>query len=111
MINNIASSNFVDSRLHSAEHSSELDALLETLFTDAEVGEDVVEDFGGGDDATGDGGKGIETLTKIFTQKVAGEILGKTIKNAHDALLGLLEGGVVTGGGDDGIVFSYLGNA
>ena len=84
---------------------------INSLLADAEVGENVVEDLGGGDDATGDGGKGIETLTKIFTQKVAGEILGKTIENAHDALLGLLEGGVVTGGGDDGIVFSYLGNA
>ena len=67
------------------------------LFTDAEVGEDVVENLGGGDDATGDVGKGIETLTEVFAQKVVGDVHLKTIKNPGDALLGLEERGIVTG--------------
>ena len=67
------------------------------LFSDAEVGEDVVENLGGGDDATGDVGKGIETLTEVFAQKVVGDVHLKTIKNPGDALLGLEERGIVTG--------------
>ena len=69
----------------------------QNLFSDAEVGEDVVENLGGGDDATSDVGKGIETLTEVFTQKVVGDVHLKTIKNTGDALLGLKEGGIVTG--------------
>ena len=69
----------------------------QNLFSDAEVGEYVVENLGGGDDATSDVGKGIETLTEVFTQKVVGDVHLKTIKNTGDALLGLKEGGIVTG--------------
>ena len=69
----------------------------QNLFSDAEVGEDVVENLGGGDDATGDVGKGIETLTEVFAQKVVGDVHLKTIKNPGDALLGLEERGIVTG--------------
>ena len=67
------------------------------LFSDAEVGEDVIENLGGGDDATSDVGKGIETLTEVFAQKVVGDVHLKTIKNPGDALLGLEERGIVTG--------------
>ena len=74
------------------------------------MGENVVEYLGGGDDATGDVGKGIETLAEIFTQEVVGDVHLKAIENARDALQGLLERGIVTGGGDDGVVFAYLGN-
>ena len=81
------------------------------LFTDAEVGEDVIENLGGGDDATSDVGKGIETLTEVFAQKVVGDVHLKTIKNPGDALLGLKEGGIVTGWGDDGIVLANLWDA
>ena len=69
----------------------------QNLFSDAEVGEDVVENLGGGDDATSDVGKGIETLTEVFAQKVVGDVHLKTIKNPGDALLGLEERGIVTG--------------
>ena len=55
------------------------------------MGEDVVEDLGGGDDATGDVGKGIKTLAEVFTKKVVGDVHIKTIDNPVDALLGLKE--------------------
>ena len=43
------------------------------------MGEDVVENLGGGDDATGDVRKGNETLTEVFAQKVGGVVHLKTI--------------------------------
>ena len=61
------------------------------------MGEDVVENLGGGNDATSDVGKGIETLTEVFAQKVVGDVHLKAIKNPGDALLGLEERGIVTG--------------
>ena len=43
---------------------------MRALFTDAKVREDVVEHLGGSDYATGNLGKGFETLAEIFAQEV-----------------------------------------
>ena len=43
------------------------------LLSHAEVGEDVVENLSGGDSATGNLGKGFETLAEIFAQQVVGD--------------------------------------
>ena len=75
------------------------------------MGEDVVENLRGGDYASSDVGKGIETLAEVFAQKVVWDIHLKTVKNPVDALLGLKERGVVAGRSYDGIVLANLGDA
>ena len=45
------------------------------LFSDAEMGEDVAEDFVGGNLATRNLGEDVEGLAEVFAQKVTADVL------------------------------------
>ena len=54
---------------------------INELFTDAEAGEDGLEDFGGAYGA-GDGGKVVDGLAEVLGKEVAGKVGLKALKEA-----------------------------
>ena len=79
------------------------------LFSDAEVGEDVGEDFVGGDLAAGDFGKDGKGLAEVFAEEVAGEACLHAFNDALRGLLCAAEDFVVAGLGDNDAVFRLVG--
>ena len=71
------------------------------LLSDAEVLEDVAEDFVGGDFAAGDFGEMEEGFAEILRDEVAAESHGEGGGYSLQTFAGSAEGGVVTGVGDD----------
>lgn len=72
------------------------------LFADAELGEDVVEDFVGGDLA-GDGAKVVEDLAEVFAQQVGGKAFVEGLQGAAKGVAGLAERLGVAAVRDDGV--------
>ena len=66
-----------------------------TLFPDAKMAEDVVEDGVGGDGAVGDGGEMVEGVAEILTDEVGGEGGGEAVADAEEGGAGGKEGFVV----------------
>lgn len=73
------------------------------LLSDAEMGEDVAEDFVGGDLVAGDVGQMVEGLSQVLGYEVAGEILPKCCRYTLERLVCSGEGSVVAGIGDDDV--------
>ena len=76
------------------------------LFSDAEVFEDVGEDFVGGDFASGDFTKMVEALAKVFGNEVARDVVGNGVLHPGNGFERVVEGFVMTEIGDYGVVAS-----
>ena len=77
--------------------------MLLKLFPDAEVGEDVAEDFIGADFA-GDGAEVIEGLAEVLGNQIGRDAVLKAVLDSGEGFGGGKQGGVVTRVGDeDGI--------
>ena len=76
----------------------------------AEVGEDVVEGFLGGDAASGDVGKGIEGEAEVFGKEVSAQVGVQAVKDALEAGVGTGEGLIVTGVGDNNVLRGEFGD-
>ena len=80
--------------------------LIMRLFADAEVFEDVGEDFVGGDFASGDFTKMVEALAKVFGNEVARDVVGNGVLHPGNGFERVVEGFVMTEVGDYGVVAS-----
>ena len=76
----------------------------------AEVGEDVVEGFLGGDAASGDVGKGVEGEAEVFGKEVSAQAGMQAVKDALEAGVGTGEGLIVTGVGDNDVLRGEFGD-
>ena len=80
------------------------------LFADAEMLEDVLKDWVGGDFAY-DVGEVVDGFAEVLRDEVAGEVGGEAILHAVDGGEGLAEGSEVAGVGDDGVISWALRDA
>lgn len=82
--------------------------IINYLFTDAEFGEDGAEDFVGRDLA-GDFAQVVHALANVLGEKVAREAGLQAIEGAQYGVVGVYEGFVVAGVGDDYVILAGLG--
>lgn len=71
------------------------------LFSDAEVGEYVVEGVLGGDGGAGDLAEEMEGVAEVFGYEVGGDCVGEGPRHFGKGLMGLTEEVVLAGTGDD----------
>ena len=76
---------------------------LQSLFSDAEMLKDILEDGVGGDFAY-DVGEVVDGFAEVLRDEVAGEVGGEAILHAVDGGEGLAEGSEVAGVGDNGVI-------
>ena len=77
--------------------------VLQWLFADAEMLEDVLKD-GVGRDFADDVGEVVDALAEVLGDEVAGELEGEAFLYAVDGGEGLAEGGEVASIGDNGVI-------
>ena len=82
--------------------------IINNLFADAEVFEDVGEDGVGGDFPAGDFGKVVEALAEVFGNKVPWNVVGYGMTDTGNGFEGMMEGFVMTEVGDDGGVVALI---
>ena len=73
------------------------------LFAHAEVLENVIEGFLGGDSTTGDFGKNIKGLAEIFCEEITAELLRHAVQDTGNAVVGIEQCIVVAGISDDDV--------
>ena len=84
--------------------------IIGCLFSDAEMFEDVLENWIGRDFAY-DVGEVVDALAEVLGDEVAGELEAEAFLYAVDSGEGLAEGSEVAGVGDNGVISWTLGNA
>lgn len=76
-------------------------AVYKPLLADAELSEDVPQDFVGGD-FTGDGADVVEGFADVLGDEFRGDLAGESVADAVEGALGVFQGLVVAEVGDEG---------